>query len=820
MVTQAASVEAFTHLTYDQSGRMLSQTDPDGVSRHYAWNARNQASQIADSLGNSTNYRYDAAGNLTKVILPLGNTYTFTYNKGNQQTGQTPPLGGTVAYAYDANGNLISRKNALGNVWRFGYDTADRLISRTAPGGHALTLHYNADGQLSSLSLPTGKSQSFTRDVIGELTAVSYSDSTPPVSYTYDADGNTTRIVDGTGTTTQTLDSLNQPIRIQTHTGTFTYTYAPSELPQSETLPDSTLRSFSYDAANHLTTVADTTGTYARTLDAAGRVTAMNYPSGASQIYTYDGDGRLASLTAKNTSGTLYTYSQGYDADGRIISQAGPDGTHLYTYDADSRLTRECFSSPCGTTVTSYTYNNASQRLTKTDATGTTNYTYDPASELTSVTNPDSSTTTISHDALGDITGIGADSYTFNAAGEQASSTVGGTHTTRTYDYLGQIASQKTGTAAASIFKWDDGPVGTALAFQGSSRLVSFGGSPVGFSSGGAQYEYLKDPRGSVAEVVDSTGAPQWQFGYDAFGITRLSQKLSTGAPSVSRGFLGALHGASADSVIRRGSDYLPRFNVSLAGPTSVFILKGSHPTCTSSNAGILSSVCGGKNCFSDPTRSCTIDTGGECSITSNFCQPGPVDCSQETHTTNPTCWPEWGGGGGGPGGCQGETCGPPGGCDPSSPDCGPTCDPSTADCSCDTGSASAVADCNTSGCTTSVTMNSDGSTNINQSCNCPAGTSPSTSTSTNSTGGTTTTTTCIPGSSGGGSSGSGSGGSDPGGLGKDVCNSALAFLCSKLGFTPLGGLCALTSPAVCWIVTNQIPPADGNWFFMSPAGP
>ena len=101
--------------------------------------------------------------------------------------------------------------------------------------------------------------------------------------------------------------------------------------------------------------------------------------------------------------------------------------------------------------MTSYTYNNASQRLTKTDATGTTNYTYDPASELTSVTNPDSSTTTISHDALGDITGIGADSYTFNAAGEQASSTVGGTHTTRTYDYLGQIASQKTGTAAASI---------------------------------------------------------------------------------------------------------------------------------------------------------------------------------------------------------------------------------------------------------------------------------------------------------------------------------------------------------------------------------
>ena len=45
---------------------------------------------------------------------------------------------------------------------------------------------------------------------LDQVATVSYSDSTPDVTYTYDADGNRTAMTDGSGTTTSSLRPLRR----------------------------------------------------------------------------------------------------------------------------------------------------------------------------------------------------------------------------------------------------------------------------------------------------------------------------------------------------------------------------------------------------------------------------------------------------------------------------------------------------------------------------------------------------------------------------------------------------------------------------------
>ena len=181
--------------------------------------------------------------------------------------------------------------------------------------------------------------------------------------------------------------------KVDGNSHTTTYAYTVRNQVSSATYPDSTVETYTYDAAGNLATYKDGKNqTTSYTYDSAGRNTLINYPSGVDPSFTFDNADRLTGMT--DTSGTTG-----------------------YTYDTANRLTQ--ISQPFGTV--SYAYDNAGKRTgTTLTGTGSWTYAYDAAARLTSLTNPYSETTAFAYDNLNRTTtetlaNGSTSNYTYNA---------------------------------------------------------------------------------------------------------------------------------------------------------------------------------------------------------------------------------------------------------------------------------------------------------------------------------------------------------------------------------------------------------------------
>lgn len=69
---------------------------------------------------------------------------------------------------------------------------------------------------------------------------------TPNVTYSYDGNGNRTKLTDGAGTITYTYDNDNRLTGVTRGSNSFSYGYDANSNLTSETYPDSTAVSFAY----------------------------------------------------------------------------------------------------------------------------------------------------------------------------------------------------------------------------------------------------------------------------------------------------------------------------------------------------------------------------------------------------------------------------------------------------------------------------------------------------------------------------------------------------------------------------------------------
>ena len=122
----------------------------------------------------------------------------------------------------------------LSSLRRQGYDTASRLLSldnTTANGHHEFTYIYDDVGNRMSMTRTDNSGTrgfEYTYDSIYQLTAVDYPESlsylATDTTFAYDAAGNRTSVIDGSGTCTYTTNSLNQ----YTAAGSVSYQYDAS----------------------------------------------------------------------------------------------------------------------------------------------------------------------------------------------------------------------------------------------------------------------------------------------------------------------------------------------------------------------------------------------------------------------------------------------------------------------------------------------------------------------------------------------------------------------------------------------------------------
>lgn len=570
-----------TSMGYDGSGRMTSMVDPRGnlpgalasdYTWHYTYDNADHLHTRTDPLGHTSTVDYDPAGNLQTITDANTHATRYGYWPDNHLKSVTAPDGTSVtAYDYDPNGNLLTRTDANQHTTNYTYDDANRLSSIRSALGQLWTYSYDADGNLSQVVDANGNATAtagdgtttFTYDELDRLINVPYSDgTTPTVQYGYDGNGNLTSLTDGGGTETYVYDALNRLRSATRGTDAFSYLYDDADNVIQKTYPDSTIVSLGYDDDERLSSLTSGGATTSYGYDAAGRLTSTTLPAtnGYVESRTYDRAGRLTDIRSVKGSSTLSSFTYTLDNAGNPLTVTGTGGTTTYQYDALDRLADVCFQTSCPKArdpFIRYTYDPVGNIKTEARPSGTTSYGYNAGDELTS-----KGTTTYGYNDNGDETAAGSSRFSYDMADRLTSATVGGT--TTTYAYAGDGRRLKA-TQGSSItnYLWDESADLPQLALErdGSNNLLRRylnGPDPLSMTTGGATYYYHHDGLGSIANVTSATGAAQWTYGYEPFGTTRTETKNASKAPTNLLRFTGQLYDTATSLYDLRARQYDP----------------------------------------------------------------------------------------------------------------------------------------------------------------------------------------------------------------------------------------------------------------------
>jgi RHS repeat-associated protein len=470
--------------TYTSLNQVASITKPQGDRVVFQYDAkgnltRRESRDTANNALQAESYAYDNQGNLIGSTDGASKTTTFTYNNFGELIRQQDPTGVATDFEYDANGNINARIDGLGNRTEYEYNGFG-LLAKVRHGGQVISqTAYNDLGKPTTIT-----------DALGRTTTLSY-----------DCQGNLTQVTDAAGKITRyQVDTLTNLKKVTAANNRETnYQYDRAERQTARTGPDGGVWGVSYEADGYVASTTLPSGaTIQSEYDGLGRLLRETRPEktieytyadccqltqideriGASTRRTtisYDGIGRIASVTASDNR----TISYDYNARGQRASMTTPDGLVTnYTYDDAGRLTEV----RTGADWIRFTYDAAGQRNQSLYRNGASNtYTYNSRGMLTGVVIRDAANVVIAsynytRNHNGHVTAVayhdGSASYTLDAlnriTGETVTSTsLGNFSRTYSYDDVGNRLD-------------------TGATFGPDSRLLSDAGGGYGYNQNGS----------------------------------------------------------------------------------------------------------------------------------------------------------------------------------------------------------------------------------------------------------------------------------------------------------------------------------------------
>jgi RHS repeat-associated protein len=457
---------------------------------------------------------YDAAtdapnvGMLRQVVKPGG-------NGGAGDTACSTNRTLCTSYTYDSRSRVRSVRDGNNRLTTYSYDANDRTIQVLTNGA-------------TTCSPSAGTC----------------------VQYAWDGEGNLASRIDVKGTTTFTYNWLNQPATQTQPDGTVlttTYDGAGNLTQYKQQLPGQSsadVVNYTYDAANELLSIVDSTGTYSYTYDSDARPTKMTLPSasGVSIAYTYTGSGKPKKITPSGGTG-LPSYTYSYDnggkdtkqlrkieyggaASGSIVyryngddqlSEADPSSgdSWFYSYDKNANLTQARLGSSTATTSrTYYGYNASNQLCWKGPNDGT------KMSRACGAT--PSGNTTYVRDGQGNNRGTTAGPIVYNVNNQVSSITnLDGTGGAVSMSYFDQGNNLRAAEGATAL----TGGTKLGVTSRRSSAGITYYtrdpyGQVVNTRGTGGTYFYMLDRQGTVTTLINAIGAKAGSYTYDPYGKT------------------------------------------------------------------------------------------------------------------------------------------------------------------------------------------------------------------------------------------------------------------------------------------------------------
>lgn len=516
-----------TSASYSADGtQLLSQTDANGSTTQYAYDARR-----------TLNTQIDGRGTRTSFVHNFNNDRpTMTYQAGVVSTSYSYSCGNLVSLV--RGGYVPGSSTKQNQTYNMEYDGFGNMTGISVGSRQLASYDYGPrNGKLRSMTYGGNTTVSYTYDILGRVTEEKWDD-TLKYQYVYSSDGYLAKKLDVTTgkAVNYEYDSLGRLIHsYQTDNGTIQqrtehlYDSENRLTSQSWQLGTTSYKEvFYYNKSDGSLSYVEGFGfnDYAFSYDALKRMSSK-YNWVYRQDYTYRTNGgnqttQIASIDyAKRDGGTGFTEFElgyAYDAAGNITKITGTtrtDQSASYTYDAQNQLTKEV------------------------NTKGTYNYTYDTYGNIRSVSGAESHTYTygdsewldlltaydgksITYDAIGnpavwhnstgdwDLTwdngrqlieatkGSHIVSYTYDLAGIRDSKTVDGV----TYNYItqnGQVVRQTWGSHVMD-FIYDNT------------------GKPYALKYDGTIYYYVLNLQGDVISIIRHWGESYGSYTYDAWG--------------------------------------------------------------------------------------------------------------------------------------------------------------------------------------------------------------------------------------------------------------------------------------------------------------
>lgn len=582
-------LERTTKYEYDSQGDRVAEIDPEGDKRTWEYNedsqeiatvsprgnvvggepskyttkterdAQGRAVKVTDPLGHETKYAFDGDGNLESVMDALGHTTKYAYDRDNELTKVEQASGATAETGYDGAGQVISQTDGNKHTTKYIRNILERVTEVVDPLGRKTTEEYDGAGNLTKVTDPLSRVTTRVYDAANHLKEVIYTSGRTEsnVQYEYDADGNRTKMVDSTGTSTLAYDQLDRLTESKDgHGDIVKYEFDLADEQTKITYPNGKAVTRTFDKDGRLQKVTDwlehtTTFDY----DPDSNLTSTTWPTGTSgeDKYTYNEADQINEIKMAKGTETLASLAYTHDADGQVktVTSKGLPGEESisYEYDLNNRLTKgaglsyeyDAANNPTKTGASTNTFDEADELKTGTNVT----YTYDAAGERTKSTPTTGFTMTYGYGLSGTVTSVEGkegkknkftEAYTYDGNNLRASQTVGGTQ---------------------SFLAWDMAESVPLLLNDGTnSYIYGPGGLPIEQVNSEGKVFYLHhDQQGSTRMLTGSTGAKEATFTYDAYGNTT----GTTGTAKTALGYDAQLTGASSGLIYLRARVYDPK---------------------------------------------------------------------------------------------------------------------------------------------------------------------------------------------------------------------------------------------------------------------
>ena len=442
-------------------------------------------------------------------------------------------------HAYDAYGRMTQLKTyrqdlTAPDVTVWAYDEASGLLaSKTYADANSVSYAYTMDGKLSTRTWSRGVVTTYSyNSTTGDLTGVSYSDSTPAVTIAYSRLGQKTTVTDAVGSRTfgynGSFDLTSEAIT-GIYNKTISRTYDSLGRASGMEIGTEYNVGYGYDALGRFNALTNGGDNFAYSyLANSNLVSGITYPNGITSSNSFEANRDLiTSVEGKFGTTSVGKYDYVNDAIGRRTSM-GKSGsafaqadTLTYSYNSKSEVTSAVAQNE---TAYNYAFNfdNIGNRITATERGTSFNYAANALNQYSAV-----NTANPAYDVDGNMTAnTNGWTYTWDAENRLATA-VNGTQTLQfKYDYMSRRVEKEV-LSGSTVTKqeryvYDNFKQIEKLDALNSNELTQkfiwAGERLLSVDDTSTSYYAMQDANKNITELIDGNGAVAAHYEYSPFG--------------------------------------------------------------------------------------------------------------------------------------------------------------------------------------------------------------------------------------------------------------------------------------------------------------